>query len=499
MHTSIESIPRTGNTVLAAILSAVIIYIATRVVYNVFLHPLSRFPGPITHAISRLPYCYHAVKGTLPFHMLDLHNRYGDIVRIAPDELAFSHPDAWKDIMGHKNGEEELGKADWFYRPFPEARHIVNEDRDQHKGLRRAMAHGFSEKAMRDQEPLIRRYTDLLLERLHEQSKSGQPVAISDWYNFTTFDIIGDLAFGEAFGCLENARYDSWIKNIFESGRLGVILQSISFYPLLKTLLLLFVPKSLQEAQKKHKDLTTAKMLRRLSIAEDRPDLINNLLKKKEELGLTIDHLIANAEILIIGGSETTASLLSGVTYFLLENPEAYRTLRDEVRSSFSSQDEINLISVNKLSYMLACLDEGLRMYPPIANGLPRVCPRGGSTVLGHFIPANTYVSMHQWALYHREKHFKDPESYHPERFMGSPQFADDRRDVLQPFHVGPRNCLGRNLAYSEMRLILALIIFNFDMVISEDCHDWIKQRNFLMWQNLPLNVYLKPVTTGSP
>lgn len=216
--------------------------------------------------------------------MLDLHNRYGDIVRIAPDELAFSHPDAWKDIMGHKNGEEELGKADWFYRPFPEARHIVNEDRDQHKGLRRAMAHGFSEKAMRDQEPLIRRYTDLLLERLHEQSKSGQPVAISDWYNFTTFDIIGDLAFGEAFGCLENARYDSWIKNIFESGRLGVILQSISFYPLLKTLLLLFVPKSLQEAQKKHKDLTTAKMLRRLSIAEDRPDLINNLLKKKEEL-----------------------------------------------------------------------------------------------------------------------------------------------------------------------------------------------------------------------
>lgn len=51
---------------------------------------------------------------------------------------------------------------------------------------------------------------------------------------------------------------------------------------------------------------------------------------------------------------------------------------------------------------------------------------------------------MHQWALYHREKHFTDPESYHPERFMGSPQFANDRRDVLQPFHVGPRNCLGR-------------------------------------------------------
>lgn len=216
--------------------------------------------------------------------MLDLHDRYGDIVRIAPDELAFSHPDAWKDIMGHKNGEEELGKADWFYRPFPEARHIVNEERDQHKCLRRAMAHGFSEKSMRDQEPLIRKYTDLLLEKLHVHSERGQPVALSDWYNFTTFDIIGDLAFGEAFGCLENAKYDSWIKTIFESGRLGIILQSISFYPMFKTLLLLLVPKSLQDAQKKHKALTTTKMLRRLAITENRPDLINSLLKKKEDL-----------------------------------------------------------------------------------------------------------------------------------------------------------------------------------------------------------------------
>lgn len=102
-----------------------------------------------------------------------------------------------------------------------------------------------------------------------------------------------------------------------------------------------------------------------------------------------MDHLIANAEILIIGGSETTASLLSGVTYLLLQNPDAYQNLRDEVRSTFRNQDEINLISVNKLTYMLACLDEGLRMYPPIANGLPRMCPRGGCTVLGHYIPEN--------------------------------------------------------------------------------------------------------------
>jgi cytochrome P450 len=82
------------------------------------------------------------------------------------------------------------------------------------------------------------------------------------------------------------------------------------------------------------------------------------------------------------------------VTYLLLTNPEAYEKLNGEVRSTFKSQDEINLISVNRLSYMLACLDEGMRMYPPIANGLPRVCPTGGSTVLGEYIPENVGALM---------------------------------------------------------------------------------------------------------
>lgn len=55
----------------------------------------------------------------------------------------------------------------------------------------------------------------------------------------------------------------------------------------------------------------------------------------------------------------------------------------------FQSQEDIDLISVNKLPYMLACLDEAMRMYPPIANGLPRVCPEGGAKVVGEYVPAN--------------------------------------------------------------------------------------------------------------
>ncbi|KAJ5729028.1 uncharacterized protein N7483_003536 [Penicillium malachiteum] len=475
-----------------AAISSIIIYIVTKIIYNVYFHPLSRFPGPTSHAISRIPYFRRAIRGTLPFDMLELHERYGDIVRIAPEELAFSHPDAWKDIFGHKNGEPEMAKANWFYRPTEEPCHIVNGDTDEHRKLRRQMAHGFSDKSMRAQEPMIRKYVDLLLQKLHEGCKDGSMV-ISDWYNFTTFDIIGDLAFGEPFGCLEGCNYNEWISGIFQGAHLGSILQALSFVPWLKTALLAMIPASMKEAHQKHKDLTRAKMLRRVAATEERPDLIEGLLKKKDELNLGVEKLVSNAEILIIGGSETTASLLSGVTFLLLTHPEAYQKLKDEVHSTFQSQEEINLISVNTLTYMLACLDEAMRMYPPIANGLPRVCPKGGSRVLGQYLPENTNVSIHQWALYRREKYFKDPNAYHPERFLGDPEFVNDCRDVFQPFHTGPRNCLGRNLAYSEMRLILALIVFNFDMKISEESQDWMNQKNFLMWEKGPLKVHLTP------
>jgi hypothetical protein len=125
---------------------------------------------------------------------------------------------------------------------------------------------------------------DLLIQRLREGSRDGNSVIISDWYNYTTFDIIGDLAFGEPFGCLEGSNYDAWIKSIFRSGQFGTILQTLSFYPSIKKALLSLVPKSMRDAQEQHKRLTKAKMLRRMERTEERDDLIEGLLKKKDEL-----------------------------------------------------------------------------------------------------------------------------------------------------------------------------------------------------------------------
>ncbi|KAF4166938.1 hypothetical protein CNMCM6936_005847 [Aspergillus lentulus] len=429
-----------------------------------------------------------------------MHQRYGTIVRVAPDELFFAHPDAWSDI--HKKTGKQMDKAPWFYRPIEQKpRCLVEESPEQHSRLRRQMATGFSEKSMRDQEPIIRGYIDLLLQKLREKSNDGQPVVISDWFNYTTFDIIGDLVFGESFECLGSSKYDGWVKSIFDTCRPLTLVQALSFFPWLKRIALDLVPKrriGLEEDIKRQQQHTEAKMRRRMAITANRLDLMEGLLKKKGELNLSTDELINNAQLLIFAGSETTASLLSGVTYLLLQNPVAYQQLVDEVRSTFGSEKEINFGSVSQLTYMLACLNEALRMYPPVANSLPRIVPKGGAQILGQYIPEQTYVAIPQWALYHHEEYFAEPNAFHPERFLGDSRFANDRRDALQPFSVGPHNCLGRNLAYAEMRLILALIIFNFDMKIDPDCRDWIQQKNYTLWQKPPLKVYLEPVARKS-
>ncbi|KAI1484363.1 cytochrome P450 [Biscogniauxia mediterranea] len=100
--------------------------------------------------------------------------------------------------------------------------------------------------------------------------------------------------------------------------------------------------------------------------------------------------------------------------------------------------------------------------------------------------------------MYHNANNFSNPFGFHPERFMGDAQFASDRKDAFQPFHLGPRNCLGRNLAYVEMKVILARVLWNFDIKISPDSHDWLKkQRVFNFWDKGPLYAYLTPVVRG--
>lgn len=116
---------------------------------------------------------------------------YGPVVRIAPNELAYADSNAWKDILGHNPKSEENGKWTLFYRPVEGmAQDLISADRELHGKLRRQLAHGFSDRSMREQEPIIQGYVDMLIKRLHEHCEGGKKALdMCMWYNYTTFDV----------------------------------------------------------------------------------------------------------------------------------------------------------------------------------------------------------------------------------------------------------------------------------------------------------------------
>lgn len=260
----------------------------TAIVYNLYLHPLRNFPGPISSRASTIPWAIRHATGVQAFHTQKLHDKYGPVVRIGPNHLSFTDPRAWKDIYGHRVGVDislqEMPKAKPFYnviRGLPTS--LVTADRDEHQKFRRALSHGFSDSSMREQEPLIRQYVDLLIKRLHEQCvRSKEALNIEAWYNWTTFDVVGDLVFGQSFQCLENIAYHPWVAFIFKSVRFGSVAVALGYVGLNELVQILFKINSFT-AISKMRDHIRLFLQKRLEATKERNDLFEGIVNRREE------------------------------------------------------------------------------------------------------------------------------------------------------------------------------------------------------------------------
>ncbi|KAI6782256.1 uncharacterized protein J7T54_008342 [Emericellopsis cladophorae] len=492
--------------------STVVAYQAIYAGYLAFVHPLRRIPGPKLAAVTRLLYARKLLQGDLVRWLHELHETYGEVVRIAPDEVSFiSGETAWQDIYGvHTGAKAARGKylkdRRWFAAPYNDTWSILQADAEAHPRMRKAIAPAFGDRAIREQEPLIQGYVSLFIQRLHEQVEgpSRGQVDIVRWFNYFTFDIIADLTFGEPFYCLRDSDFHPWVRMLFASVRAISLNSVIRRYPTWQWFVKRLAPRDLLEKRRAFNMWVFERVAQRLeaegTAATTHPDLMTHITAHEgsSRKRLSRDEIDSNANIMLIAGSETTATLLSGCTYLLLTNPDKLRALQDEVRGAFAEPAEVTLARVNELKYMLAVLNEALRIYPPNAAGFMRLVPEAGDHISGYWIPGGTSVSLSQWPANHSTRNFASPETFAPERFLGDPEYADDNLAVLNPFSFGPRNCLGKSLAYAEMRLLLARLVLEFDMALVDPDTDWMDQKIFTLWDKGPLSIRLTPVGTGA-
>lgn len=452
------------------------------------------------------------ISGNVHETMLELHEKYGPVVRLAPNELTYTSASALRDIYGNRGGKKTmppqaaLGKND--QRMFGATSFTWLESHTEHMRHRKILGTSFSETSLKAQEPIVLSYTSLLTSKLRERAARGEVVDVWAWFNYLTFDIIGDLTFGEPFDCVKDGQFHPWITFIFSNLTMMMYGQMVLTMGWLGTLVEMLVPKKIWAEATSHAQATRDKVDRRLARTTDRPDFVSGFMKHVNQPGgITSNELYADSNIFVMAGSETSATLLAVAVYYLLRNPDKLAQLQREVREAYPRQtgaedegeSEINFATVTKLPYLLAVLNESLRIHPPLPAGINRFVPQGGAMIDGRFVAEGTILQVPHWPAFHLEDNFKDPWSFVPERWLEPcpARYVEDNRAVFQPFSYGVRGCIGRGLAYMEAKVTLARMVWGFDMELMPESLDWSKQKVFLLWEKRPLYVKLTEVGKG--
>ncbi|MCJ1405111.1 hypothetical protein MMC11_008337 [Xylographa trunciseda] len=473
-------------------------------IYNLYFHPLSKFNGPPLWCATRLGFITSLVRGNLVADVWKLHEQYGDIVRLAPNELSFAKEEAWNDLFLHRPGHKPFLRNPIFFKapPGQPENLVTTTDGVDGARMRKLIAPAFTEQAMMKQEPTVQSYLNLLIRQLEgviDYPKNGGTAVVNivNWYNFYTFDVIGDLGLGEAFQCLENTNYHPWVAMIFQYLKGMTLLAATRFYPLLHHTLLTLVPPSIRRMQRAHYAVALDKIHRRMNLEKPRADFMTPVLAHNPNYSrMSLEEIESTFALLIVAGSETTATVLSGVTNELLKAPAQLRRLEAEVRGAFARADDITFAAAKALPFLNAVCSEGLRMCNPVPAGLPRVVPDGGESVCGHFLPGGTNLSVHPTALSFSPANFARPTSFLPERFLPAAQrpaeFAQDRRATQQPFGLGPRACIGKGLALAQLRCVLARMVWGFEMQVVGEGREWMAQKTFIVVQKEEVWVRLR-------
>lgn len=337
-------------------------------------------------------------RGSLVRRIKDIHDQYGPMVRVAPDEISFIDAAAGRDIYAARQGQPRFPKNPvWMGDDVPRGNSIVSANEDDHSKIRRVWGRAFSEAALKDQEPVVQQFVGKFIVNLRERAtnaadgSTGGTVNIVEWLNFLMFDLTSDLSFGESFGCLEKGEVHPWMAMIFSHFKSSTLIASIRFYPYLYKLLVWSLPKKVLKEQQEHFRMSCDKVQRRLNSEKSRPDFLQHVLEHRGSAaaGLTEAEIEKTAATMIVAGSETTATLLTAILCHLVDCPHINDRLSQEIRSAYNDEEEMTPASLIKLPYLGAVIQETLRIAPPVPTGMPRIVPPGGAFVCGQWLPEN--------------------------------------------------------------------------------------------------------------
>ncbi|KIW99247.1 uncharacterized protein Z519_00910 [Cladophialophora bantiana CBS 173.52] len=435
-------------------------------IYRLFFHPLRKYPGPLLGKLSQFHFSYICGTGNSHRYLEALHRKHGDIVRYGPNELSFTDPEDVTFIHGAQSFK--LRRGPWYDGNPGRAGHntlVMASTRnvENHKMRRRIWDKAFTVNALKVYESRIIRLTDRLIK--HCESKSGSIIDVSGEIDHFSFDIMGDLGFGEDFGMIEGANKESlkWAGLLHSYMRMLSIIRPVPWFKELYKWLPI-------DRERKRNGLEfvrfTAKRFetRYQRGQEAGGDIFEYLLQRDPKSGIQLNksQVAEEAIVVVVGGSDTSSICMTFAFYYLLLNPEKYKKAQVEVDSLWDGTSELDgqQLVPARAPYLNAVINESLRLAEPDPNGNQRSTPGGGAVVNGKIIPEFTQLSIHKWTMQRDERNFTRALEFIPERWIDEERerhgLHNHNTKGYIPFGAGVYSCVGKPLALLEMRLFMA-------------------------------------------
>ncbi|KAF9907196.1 hypothetical protein BX616_000506 [Lobosporangium transversale] len=315
---------------------------------------------------------------------------------------------------------------------------------------RRLVAPAFGLQYLRSLEPIMHGCIQVLIQTIDEilvdptSVKRGKVlppghIDVCSLINRLSLDIIGETAFGHSFQMVQHDDHP-FPKQMAEL--------------LKRSMQQAFNPWYLIDAQANERVSGNGET------GNDYEDMISGKLTDRALHTEVLDFLIA--------GSETSSTTITNTLMYLLKNPKTLERLREEIDQATANNSAGALPSydqIRNLPYLTACINESMRLRPVAASGVPREVDEDAN-ICGYTIPKDTIVLAQFPLLHYSEEYFPQPKDYIPERWLPGDEspFPPVQDHTFYPFSAGTRNCVGKNFAMMEMRLILASIVKTYEL-----------------------------------
>ncbi|KAL9612617.1 MAG: hypothetical protein Q9167_002787 [Letrouitia subvulpina] len=415
--------------------------------YRIFLHPLSSVPGPLLAKGTSLWHHYHTYIGDECTAIHACHLRYGNLVRIGPNDVDISDGNAFSTIYTEKGG---FHKAPHYVNFNVDGFNTIFTARDpSERALRaKAVAPLFSNASIRTKIELIYECVARFMKGIEEEKRqrSPDPIDIQEHARFLSMDIISSYLFGQRYQGSESSSDKltaaPWLDFLVVLGRFFYLPSKICSF-CLNVDGLISPPKKLEE-----KSTSTVQTF--LWALVDKPKE-NTFHGDLISAGIPASEAKAQSEDIMFAGSHTTGMTLATILWHLCKQPEVYSNLRKEIVKNTKTRSD-----PQQLPYLKGVIKEGLRLSKANPTRLARVVPKDGWTFNGRFFPAGTTVGLGAFEMHSNSETFEDADVFRPERWLNpSPEM---NRDYV-PFGTGLRQCIARNLATTELFLAVEKVV----------------------------------------